>query len=142
VFKTAATFTRIILHMLGAQLYQSLISRLQVNGIIDDGDDTTWFLLNDENLMREVIDLFETLPCKSLIIKGLTLNVWLDPNEKRFQMVDIDDARLENFPQGCICVEGILNAVGMTNMQVLQLNKQCYDDAELTQIQDVLGVII
>ena len=92
---------------------------------IEDIKYTTFFVSDNEEITRKIMDYLETLPNKSSIISSLTLEVGgfdLYQIDKYFQIVYIEDIISEithkQFPYDFICIEGIFNTFGKTIIQI------------------------
>lgn len=109
---------------------------------VDSIIDTTCFLSNNEDLARQVMEHLETLASNSSITSDLTFGVNLEEINTRFQMVHINDTSVitpGQFPYECICIDGVINALGLSKEQVHQHNTQYYNNGELNDMRNLFG---
>ena len=115
---------------------------------IEDIKYTTFFVSDNEEITRKIMDYLETLPNKSSIISSLTLEVVgfdLYQIDKYFQIVYIDDINKitqEKFPYDFICIEGIFNTFGKTIIQIQEHHNTKFNNIELKIIRNKLGICI
>ena len=116
---------------------------------IEDIKYTTFFVSDNEEITRKIMDYLETLPNKSSIISSLTLEVGgfdLYQIDKYFQIVYIEDIISEithkQFPYDFICIEGIFNTFGKTIIQIQEHHNKKFNNVELKMIRDKLGSCI
>ena len=116
---------------------------------IEDIKYTTFFVSDNEEITRKIMDYLETLPNKSSIISSLTLEVGgfdLYQIDKYFQIVYIEDIISEithkQFPYDFICIEGIFNTFGKTIIQIQEHHNKKINNVELKMIRDKLGICI
>ena len=116
---------------------------------IEDIKYTTFFVSDNEEITRKIMDYLETLPNKSSIISSLTLEVGgfdLYQIDKYFQIVYIEDIISEithkQFPYDFICIEGIFNTFGKTIIQIQEHHNKKFNNVELKMIRDKLGICI
>ena len=116
---------------------------------IEDIKYTTFFVSDNEEITRKIMNYLETLPNKSSIISSLTLEVGgfdLYQIDKYFQIVYIEDIISEithkQFPYDFICIEGIFNTFGKTIIQIQEHHNKKFNNVELKMIRDKLGICI
>ena len=116
---------------------------------IEDIKYTTFFVSDNEEITRKIMDYLETLPNQSSIISSLTLEVGgfdLYQIDKYFQIVYIEDIISEithkQFPYDFICIEGIFNTFGKTIIQIQEHHNKKFNNVELKMIRDKLGICI